>query len=236
VGCGALTWGVDRAFTEPAQGAAPDDTDDTDDTDERTRMLLTFAEIQFLVSLCDTDAELPVLDLLDLLDEPSRNEDDIEDAGLASLVARELCREYLDDHGVVQHVELDHEIAEIHAAVQAATTSIRITTVSPERSTFWLLLVGPRRAALTPVGAGVYGAVVVHHDADLRQQVLSLVNSALVDDPAAGVAITRGGRWDAMSFRTNDELGGPDADPAVRWGAIEELVDTVFVNHHPSHG
>ena len=199
-------------------------------------MLLTFAEIQFLVSLCGDDAGVATLDLLDLLDEPSRNEDDIEAAGLASLVARELCREYLDDEGYVQHVELDHEIADLHEALQAAVTTVRITTVSPERSTFWLLLIGARRMAFTPVGAGVYGAVVVHHDADLRQQVVSLVNSALVDDPAAGVAITRGGRLDAMSFRTNDELGGPMADSATRAQAIVELVDDVFVNHHPSLG
>ena len=199
-------------------------------------MLLTFAEIQFLVSLCGDDPALPTLDLLDLLDEPSRNEDDIEAAGLASLVARELCREYLDDEGYVQHVELDHEIADIHEAMQAAVTTVRITTVSPERSTFWLLLVGARRMALTPVGAGVYGAVVVHYDADLRQQVASLVNSALVDDPGAGVAITRGGRLDAMSFRTNDELGGPTADAPSRVQLIAELVDDVFVNHHPSLG
>lgn len=199
-------------------------------------MLLTFAEIQFLVSLCGDDPDAATLDLLDLLDEPSRNEDDIEAAGLASLVARELCREYLDDEGYVQHVDLDHEIAEIHEALQAAVTTVRITTVSPERSTFWLLLVGARRMALTPVGAGVYGAVVVHHDADLRQQVVSLVNSALIDDPAAGVAITRGGRLDSMSFRTNDELGGPMADAPTRAHVIVELVDDVFVNHHPSLG
>ena len=199
-------------------------------------MLLTFAVIQFLVSLCGDDPAVPTLDLLDLLDEPSRNDDDIEAAGLASLVARELCREYLDDEGYVQHVELDHEIADIHEAMQAAVTTVRITTVSPERSTFWLLLVGARRAALTPVGAGVYGAVVVHHDADLRQQVAALVNSALVDDPAAGVAITRGGRLDAMSFRTNAELGGSMADPSTRLQLIAGLVDDVFVNHHPSLG
>jgi hypothetical protein len=198
-------------------------------------MLLTFAEIQFLVSLCDDEGAEP-LDLLDLLDEPSRNEDDIEAAGLASLVARELCREYLDDEGYVQHVELDHEIADLHEAMQAAVTTVRITTVSPERSTFWLLLIGPQRMAFTPVGAGVYGAVVVHHDADLRQQVVSLVNSALIDDPAAGVAITRGGRLDAMSFRTNDELGGPMAAASTRAPVIAELVDDVFVNHHPSLG
>ena len=119
-------------------------------------MLLTFAEIQFLVSLCGDDPALPTLDLLDLLDEPSRNEDDIEAAGLASLVARELCREYLDDEGYVQHVELDHEIADIHEAMQAAVTTVRITTVSPERSTFWLLLVG---AAADGAHAGGRGGV-----------------------------------------------------------------------------
>jgi hypothetical protein len=114
--------------------------------------------------------------------------------------------------------------------------TLRVTTVSPERSTFWLLLVGARRLALTPVGAGVYGAVVVHRDADLRQQVVSLVTSALIDDPAAGVAITRGGRLDAMSFRANEELGGPMAAPSTRAQVIAELVDDVFVNHHPSLG
>ncbi len=196
-------------------------------------MLLTFAEVQFLVSLGETD---PVLSVLDLLEEPARNIDDIEAAGLASLVARELCREFLDDEGYVQHVDLDHEIADIHEAIHAATTSIRITTVSPERSTFWLLLDGRRRIALTPVGAGVFGAVLVAHDADLRHQVVSLVNSALVDDPCAGVAITRSGRLDTMSFRTSVELGGPGATEAERLLVIEELVDSIFVNRHPSLG
>jgi hypothetical protein len=192
-------------------------------------MLLTFAEVQFLVSLGDAD---PVLSMLDLLEEPTRNIDDIEAAGLASLVARELCREHLDDEGYVQHIDLDHAIADIHEAIHAATTSIRITTVSPERSTFWLLLDGGRRLAVTPVGVGVFGAVVIADDTDLRHQVASLVNSALVDDPHAGVVVTRGGPIDAMSFRTNVELLGPGATEAQRLPVIDELLDSIFVNDH----
>ncbi len=195
-------------------------------------MLLTFAEIQFLASLGDNDAVLPVLEMLE---EPPRSIDDIEAAGLASLVARELCREFLDDEGYVHHVDLDHEIADIHEAIHGAVTSIQVTTVSPERTTFWLLLDGLRRVALTPVGAGVFGAVVVPHEADLRSQVVSLVNSALVDDPCAGVTISRGGRLETMTFRTNGELGGPSATEADRCAAIGQLVDVIFVAHHPSH-
>ncbi len=195
-------------------------------------MLLTFAEIQFLASLGDDD---PVLPILDMLEEPPRSIDDIEAAGLASLVARELCREFLDDEGYVHHVDLDQEIADIHEAIHRAVTSIRVTTVSGDRTTFWLLLDGQRRVALTPVGAGVFGAVVVPHEVDLRGQVGSLVNSALLDDPGAGVAISRSGRWDAMAFRTNDELGGPLATEADRRAMIGQLVDVVFVAHHPSY-
>jgi hypothetical protein len=196
-------------------------------------MLLTFAELQFLVSWCDLEPELP---LLDLLEEPVRDIDQVAAAGLSSLVARSFCSEHLDDEGYVTRVDFCEELAQVHAAVNSAVTSIRITTVSPERSTYWLLLVGPRRVALSPVATGVFAAVVVPHDSDLRQQVTSLVNSALIDDPHAGVAITRGGNIDAMSFRTNDEFGGPVASDGQRRPVIEALVDTIFVNHHPSMG
>jgi hypothetical protein len=196
-------------------------------------MLLTFAELHFLVSLADHEPALP---LLELLEHPVRQHDDLAAAGLASLVARELCREFGVHGSEVYEIELDHEIVELHAAVHSASISIQVTTVSPDRCAFWLLLIGRRRAAFTPVGAGVFGAVVVPLGVDLRDQVVSLVSSALVDDPAAGVAITRGGRLDAMSFRTNDELGGPDATPDDRRAAILELVDGVFAGHHPSIG
>ena len=180
-------------------------------------MLLTFAEIQFLASLGDND---PVLPVLDMLEEPPRSIDDIEAAGLASLVARELCREFLDDEGYVHHVDLDDEIADIHEAIHGAVTSIQVTTVSPERTTFWLLLDGLRRVALTPVGAGVFGAVLVPHEADLRAQVVSLVNSALVDDPCAGVTISRGGRLETMS------------STYTVWAPLE-VMESVSSNHSP---
>jgi len=196
-------------------------------------MLLTFAELHFLVSLADSEPELP---LLELLEHPVRQHADIAAAGLASLVARELCREFGAPDSATYEVELDREIVELHAAVHGASTSIQVATVSPERCAFWLVLVGRRRAAFTPVGAGVFGAVVMPLGVDLREQIVSLVSSALVDDPAAGVAITRRGRLDAMSFLTNDELGGPDAGVEERRSAIEHLVDGVFARHHPSLG
>lgn len=196
-------------------------------------MLLTFAELHFLVSLGDSEPALP---LLDLLEHPVRQHDDVAAAGLASLVARELCREVGLPDSAMYEVELDPEVAELHDAVHNSSTSIQVATVSPTRCALWLMLIGRRRAAFTPVGAGVFGAVVVPLGVDLRKQVTSLVTSALIDDPAAGVAITRGGHLDAMSFRTNLELGGPDADPDHRRPVIQDLVDHVFVGHHPSVG
>lgn len=195
-------------------------------------MLLTFAEVEFLVALADDE---PVLDVATLLEEPVRDRVDMVSAGLASLMARQMCAEDVDETGAAGYV-LDEQLQQLHTALHAATTSVKVTTVSPERTTYWLLLIGTQRSALTPVAAGVYAAVLMPMDSDLREQVVALVDSALVDDPQAGVAITRTGGADAMSFRTNAELGGPSASRAERRAAIDAFVDEIFVNHHPSKG
>ncbi len=196
------------------------------------RMLLTFAEVEFLVSLAD---EAPLVDVGLLLEEPERDRPVVVAAGLASLAARELCLEGVDESGAVGYV-LDPDLFALHGALHAATSSVKVTTVSPERTTYWLLLVGGQRSALTPVGPGVYAAVLMPMETDLRDQVIALVGSALVDDPAAGVAISCDGNVDAMSFRTNAELGGPGAGDEARHSAIEAFVDEVFVDRHPSKG
>lgn len=195
-------------------------------------MLLTFAEVEFLVALADDE---PAVDVAMLLDEPTRDRHDMVSAGLASLMARELLVEHLDESGTAGFV-LDPQVVALHTAMHSATTSVKITTVTPERTTYWLLLVGAQRSALTPVAAGVYAAVVMPMSGDVREQVVSLVSSALADEPSAGVAISRDGSAEAMSFRTNAELGGPSASRAERLEAIEAFVDEIFVNHHPSAG
>jgi hypothetical protein len=195
-------------------------------------MLLTFAEVEFLVALAD---EEPALDVVGLLDEPERDRQHMVAAGLASLMARQMCAADVDETGAAGYV-LDEQLLAVHTALHSATTSVKVTTVSPERTTYWLLLIGPQRSALTPVAAGVYAAVIVPIDTDVRGQVVALVDSALLDDPTAGVAISRSGGAETMSFRTNVELGGPTAGPADRRAAIEAFVDEIFVNQHPSKG
>jgi hypothetical protein len=203
-------------------------------------MQLTFAELQFLLSLSADESEL---DVMHLLEEPDRDVDAVAAAGLASLVARQLCTadDHDDgsdgsdgDHDLV--VSLTPSLLTVTNGLCGAVTSVRITTVTAQRTTFWLLLVGSERLVLTPASAGVYHVEPISSTADLRQQVVAVVRSALDDEPAAGVALARRGRWDALSFRTNAELGGVDAPPAVRLAAIDELVDAVFVDHHPSRG
>lgn len=194
-------------------------------------MQLTFAEVQFLLSL---SADEPGLDVMHLLEEPERDVEAVAAAGLASLVARDLC--VAEDDGDDLVVALTPALLDVHRALHGAVTSVRITTVSAGRTTFWLLLVGPDRLVLTPACSGVYHVEVISSAADLRGQVAAVVQSALIDDPGAGVALARRGGWDAMSFRTNTELGGVAATPAVRLAVIDELVDAVFVDHHPSRG
>lgn len=194
-------------------------------------MLLTFAELQFLLSLAPDE---PSIDLAALLEEPGRDPELAAEFGMASLVARGLCAEELD--GDDRIVSLDPELLDVLGAVHAAGVSLRITTVTPERTTFWLLLAGLQRIALTPAATGVYHVVPVAADADLREQAVSLVCSALADEPRAGVAISRNGRLDATSFRTNLELGGVSAGDAERRRGVESLVDAVFVDQHPSRG
>ena len=149
-------------------------------------MLLTFAEVQFLLSLTCTE---PELDVMQLLEEPSRDADDVVAAGLASLVAQGRCVE--EDDGEHRVVSLDQALIEVHAALHGATSAVRITTVAPGRTTFWLLLVGPERLVLTPAATGVYHVRAISAETDLRQQVAAIVCSALVDEPVAGVSITR---------------------------------------------
>ncbi|CAB4543855.1 MAG: hypothetical protein F2534_02500 [Actinobacteria bacterium] len=217
-------------------------------------MLLTFAELEFLLSLGDDGTEPPLLDLLEHPAGQRVSRDALVAAGLASLVARGICR--VVEHGEEgghegddpqsEVVELDAELIALHVAVHGATTAIRVDTVGPERSASWVLLVGAGRAAFTATGPGVYAAVVMPGDAELRQQVVSLVRSALIDDPSAGVAISRRNLIDdvplpdaspmRMPFRTNAELGGPDASAEVRERAVIDLVDALFIRDHPSRG
>ena len=217
-------------------------------------MLLTFAELEFLLSLGDDGTEPPLLDLLEHPAGQRVSRDALVAAGLASLVARGICRvvEHCEEGGhegddsQSEVVELDAELIALHAAVHGATTAIQVDTVGPERSASWVLLVGAGRAAFTATGPGVYAAVVMPGDAELRQQVVSLVRSALIDDPSAGVAISRRNLIDdvplpdaspmRMPFRTNAELGGPDASAEVRERAVIDLVDALFIRDHPSRG
>lgn len=220
-------------------------------------MLLTFAELEFLLSLGDDGTEPPLLDLLEHPAGQRVSRDALVAAGLASLVARGICRvveqrehahegAHEGDDPQSEVVELDAELIALHAAVHGATTAIRVDTVGPERSASWVLLVGAGRAAFTATGPGVYAAVVMPGDAELRQQVVSLVMSALIDDPSAGVAISRRNLIDdvplpdaspmRMPFRTNAELGGPDASAEVRERAVTDLVDALFIRDHPSRG
>lgn len=194
-------------------------------------MLLTFAELQFLTSLASGE---PEVELVHVLEEPAHDLDTAIAAGLASLVARGLCAEEIDSGQRV--VAIDAGLVAILEAISSAAISLRVTTVAPDRTTFWLLLVGARRLAITPAWTGVYHVELVGSEMDLRHQTVSLVRSALADEPRAGVAIARSGRVDAMSFRTNDELGGPGATDDERMIAVAQLVDDVFADHHPSRG
>jgi hypothetical protein len=123
-----------------------------------------------------------------------------------------------------------------HAALHGAAGAVRITTVAPDRTTFWLLLVGAERLAITPAATGVFHVRPVTGGTSVRSQVAAIVMSALADEPDAGVTVTRTGDVDAMSFRTNLELGGATASEFERRTAVDELIDTVFVHRHPSWG
>lgn len=146
-------------------------------------MLLTFAEVHFVLTRSEPTA-VPVLDLLAL---GSNDPEAVSAAGLASLLVRELARPSGDDA-----VEFVEELAAIAGALHGADCVHQLAVTSTSGAQAWHVLSGPSaRLALSPLGLGLLGAVLLEATEAIDVQLAGLVSAALDDDPDADVAVQR---------------------------------------------
>ena len=146
-------------------------------------MLMTFAELQFVL----TRAAAPEVPLMDLLGLEARDDEAVAAAGGASLLVRELARSTGDSS-----VEFVAELDAIATALHDATCVHQLAVTSTNRAQAWHVVSSlAHRVAISPLGMGLMGAVVLEESLDLDEQVAGLISAALAEDPHADVAVRR---------------------------------------------
>ena len=131
---------------------------------------LTFAELQFIVSLL---GQVP-LDLAGLLGLDVENSDALAASGLASLLARRWCT--VSD----QDVSLSPEVAEVAESLRSASDCYRVAIVSKSNAVIWQVFSSAeRRVLITPLGHGVFQCLPMVVDADLQTQFVELLDATI---------------------------------------------------------
>jgi hypothetical protein len=194
-------------------------------------LILTFAEIEFL--LRSNPPRIPVREQLRL-----READDvIAAAGLASLLARDLCCREGED------VRPAKEVQSVIAAMSLANKGIRALGQVGDRETIVHLFIAAEAAvALSPAEFGQFTVELLDPAVPAAEQITRFMDACLPDGRESGVLVQAPGadevslavaRDESGAWFLSDSVNSPDRSEPSSHAAVAERIATLFRSGRP---